>query len=83
VPFENDWKSLQCIYELEQMRYADKFLVVYDLQEELLQEDYFIPPMIIQPFVENAILHGLRNKSAIAGMLNLSALFTGYIIARR
>ena len=43
--------------------------------------DYLIPPMIIQPFVENAILHGLRNKSNGSGILNLSArLQNGYII---
>jgi hypothetical protein len=49
VPFENDWKSLQLYIELEQMRYADKFLVVYDIQEQVLEENYLIPPMIIQP----------------------------------
>lgn len=83
VPFENDWRSLQLYVELEQMRYADKFLVAYDLQEELFQEDYFIPPMIIQPFVENAIIHGLRNKANGDGILNLSAsLQNGYIVVR-
>ncbi|CAN5739574.1 hypothetical protein BH10BAC2_BH10BAC2_35300 [soil metagenome] len=81
VPFENDWKSLQLYIELEQMRYADKFLVVYDIQEQILEESYLIPPMIIQPFVENAIIHGLRNKSDERGVLNLSArLQNGYII---
>src|SRR4030095_3589746 len=83
VPFENDWKSLQLYIELEQMRYADKFLVIYDLQEELLEEDYLIPPMIIQPFVENAIIHGLRNKADGNGILNLSAsLQNDYIIVQ-
>jgi len=37
--------------------------------------------MIIQPFVENAIIHGLRNKTDDKGILNLSAsLHNGYII---
>jgi sensor histidine kinase YesM len=73
VPFENDWKSLQLYIELEQMRYADRFLVVYNVQEQILEQNYFIPPMIIQPFVENAIIHGLRNKADDSGILNLSA----------
>ena len=58
VPFENDLKSLQLYVELEQMRYADKFMVVYNIQKQIKEGDYLIPPMIIQPFVENAIIHG-------------------------
>ncbi len=73
VPFENDWKSLQLYIELEQMRYADKFLVKYNVQEQILEQGYSIPPMIIQPFVENAIIHGLRNKSNGEGILQISA----------
>jgi len=73
VPFQNDWKSLQLYIELEQMRYADNFMVTYHLQDQLLEGDYLIPPMIIQPFVENAIIHGLRNKADHCGVLTLSA----------
>jgi sensor histidine kinase YesM len=81
VPFQNDWRSLQLYIELEQMRYADDFLVVYNIQDEILEGEYFIPPMIIQPFVENAIIHGLRNRADHYGILNLSArLQNEYII---
>ncbi len=81
VSFKNDWKSLQLYIELEQMRYADKFLAIYNVQEQILEQDYSIPPMIIQPFIENAIIHGLRNKPDNNGTLNLSAsLKDGYII---
>lgn len=83
VLFEQDWKALQLYIELEQMRYADKFVVSYNVQKEILENDYSIPPMIIQPFVENAIIHGLRNKSNGNGILNLSAsLKNGYIIVQ-
>jgi LytS/YehU family sensor histidine kinase len=83
VPFENDLKSLQLYIELEQMRYADKFMVVYNIQQQILEENYLIPPMIIQPFVENAILHGLRNKPNDCGILSLSAsLQNEYIIVQ-
>jgi ligand-binding sensor domain-containing protein len=81
VPLKNDLKALQLYIELEQMRYADKFLVRYNIDDDMLDEDYLIPPMIIQPFVENAILHGLRNKPNNNGMLNLSAnVEDGYIV---
>lgn len=82
VPFENDWKALQYV-ELEQQRYADKFLVKYDVEQQVLQDGYCIPPMIIQPFVENAIIHGLRNKIFPIGILSLSAsLSNSYIILK-
>ena len=81
VPFQNDWRSLQLYVELEQMRYADDFRVIYNVQDQILDGEYFIPPMIIQPFVENAIIHGLRNKADHGGVLNLSAhLQNEYII---
>lgn len=83
VSFENDWKSLQLYIELEQMRYADKFMVKYKVENRILEQDYYIPPMIIQPFVENAIIHGLRNNPGNSGILNLSAsLNNGYIIVQ-
>ena len=83
VPFQNDWKSLQLYIELEQMRYADKFVVLYNVQDEITEQDFFIPPMIIQPFVENAIVHGLRNKANGNGILDLSAsLQNGYIVVQ-
>ncbi|MEJ7768873.1 MAG: histidine kinase [Chitinophagaceae bacterium] len=73
VPFENDWKALQLYIQLEQMRYADKFLVAYNITDQILEQGYLIPPMIVQPFIENAIIHGLRNKPGNGGILNLSA----------
>ena len=81
VPFQNDWRSLQLYIELEQMRYADGFRVIYNIQDLILNGEFFIPPMIIQPFVENAIIHGLRNKVDHGGILNLSTrLQNDYII---
>ncbi len=73
VPFENDLRSLQLYIELEQMRYSNKFTVEYNVEKQILEQGYLIPPMIIQPFIENAIIHGLRNKPGNSGILNLSA----------
>jgi LytS/YehU family sensor histidine kinase len=73
VAFENDLRSLQLYIELEQMRYSNKFTVEYNVEKQILEQGYLIPPMIIQPFIENAIIHGLRNKPGNSGILNLSA----------
>ena len=72
VPFEQDLKALQLYVELEQMRYEERFNVQYNIDKALLDGNFFIPPMIVQPYVENAILHGLRNLSSEDGLLKIA-----------
>jgi sensor histidine kinase YesM len=63
VTVEEDLESLKLYIELEKMRFEDKFdyaIVV----ENTVDLDYDImPPMLMQPYVENSILHGLNPKS--------------------
>jgi two-component sensor histidine kinase len=51
---------LQHYIELEKIRYSDSF--EYEIVIELIDQKIEISPMLIQPFVENAIIHGLSNK---------------------
>lgn len=81
VPFEQDLQALQLYVELEKMRYDEKFKVQYDIDKNLLDGNCFIPPMIIQPYVENAILHGLRNLSSEDGLLKISGHLNSECIA--
>ena len=37
-----------------------------------MNSDYKVPPLIIQPFVENAIIHGLRNRDDNKGVLSIA-----------
>jgi ligand-binding sensor domain-containing protein len=62
VPFYKDFESLQLYVELEQFRCNNKFFYQLIADDELLNGDYKVPPLIVQPFVENAIHHGLLNK---------------------
>jgi ligand-binding sensor domain-containing protein len=62
VLFQKDFESLQLYLQMEQFRCSNKFIYELKADEELLNSDYKLPPLIIQPFVENAILHGLLNK---------------------
>ena len=62
VPFQKDFETLQLYLELEQFRCNNKFSYQLDADQRLLNGDYKVPPLVIQPFVENAIHHGLLNK---------------------
>ena len=48
--------------KLENHRFKDKFDYSFDVDENINTEDVAIPPMLIQPYIENAVWHGLRYK---------------------
>jgi sensor histidine kinase YesM len=69
VSFSKDIDTLKLYVELEELRHENKFKPYFNIDNELLNSDYKVPPLIIQPFVENAILHGLKNKDGNDGLL--------------
>ncbi|NOT90371.1 ligand-binding sensor domain-containing protein [Ferruginibacter sp.] len=71
VTFSKDIDTLKLYIELEELRHENKFKPIFKIDEELLNSDYKVPPLIIQPFVENAILHGLKNKDGNDGILTI------------
>ena len=60
IPLTNETEMLKLYMELEKMRFSDKFDYEISIDENINQSDFNIPPMLIQPFVENAVWHGLR-----------------------
>lgn len=48
---------------LEQLRFSGKFIYEIKTAHTLESEEIQLPPMLVQPFVENAILHGMKNKT--------------------
>jgi LytS/YehU family sensor histidine kinase len=73
VPFEKDFESLKIYLQMEQFRCSNKFDFELTATAELLEGDYRVPPLIVQPFVENAIQHGLLNKETGDRKLLVSA----------
>lgn len=57
VPVEDELQSLQLYFALEDIRYPNRF--EYRVTQRGRLDHIHIPPMIIQPFIENAILHGV------------------------
>ncbi|WP_181248531.1 tetratricopeptide repeat-containing sensor histidine kinase [Flavobacterium magnum] len=63
--------QLKKYLELEHLRFSDKFDYTITVDERIDTEHTFIPNMILQPHLENAIWHGLRYKES-KGLLALS-----------
>jgi len=69
IPLDDDVAALQLYLELEVLRFEDAFEYQIELNSEIDRQDIEVPPMLIQPFVENAILHaftGLKKKGKIS-----------------
>jgi len=58
---DKEIESLKQYFELEKMRYEDLFDYTI-IKTENITDDMKIPPMLIQPLVENAIIHGIVPK---------------------
>ncbi|WP_316828509.1 histidine kinase [Pedobacter miscanthi] len=71
IEIDEEIASLNNYLRLQQMRYADIFDYKIIVDDELNLNDTLIPPMLVQPFVENAIEHGFRNI-AYKGLLAIS-----------
>ncbi|WP_078427986.1 LytS/YhcK type 5TM receptor domain-containing protein [Alkalihalobacterium alkalinitrilicum] len=55
---EDELKHVKAYLAIEEARFADKLTVHYDIDEQVLS--YKVPPMTLQPIVENAIKHGVK-----------------------
>lgn len=60
VSLDKEILALEHYIALEQMRFDHAFQSVFQVEEGLDVKTIGIPPMLVQPIVENAILHGLR-----------------------
>ena len=70
IPLAREIELLKMYVEFEQLQYEDQFTYQLTVDGKLNTENYRIPPLIIQPFVENAIKHGLLYKKT-AGNLEI------------
>ncbi|MEP7081240.1 MAG: hypothetical protein ABI784_10960, partial [Ginsengibacter sp.] len=79
--FVQDLEAIQLYIELEQLRFNHKFNVKTIIAPELMNDDYQVPPLLIQPYVENAIIHGLSQKEdGDLELLVKAEIIDGYII---
>ena len=58
IPFEKELKHIKTYLSLEKIRFNDRLNVIYDIKTT----DFDVPPLTIQPLVENAVKHGILKK---------------------
>lgn len=61
IPLEKEVKTLQIYLDLQSLRFSHKFSYNIYFDEDLEYCGLKVPPMLAQPFIENAIEHGIRN----------------------
>jgi tetratricopeptide (TPR) repeat protein len=69
VPLTDDLKALELYMQLEALRMNQKFTYQIKVDDEIDIENTLVPPLMLQPFVENSIWHGISNKEGIGNIL--------------
>lgn len=70
IPFQQELDLLHNYLSLEKTRFTDKFDYEIEVDESLNVQSLKVPGMLVQPFLENAIWHGLRYRTE-KGFLSL------------
>jgi len=71
IPLAEELQTLRLYLELESLRFGDRFIYEIIIDPDLDLEAAEIPPMLIQPYVENAIWHGIMNKEKQQGRVEI------------
>ncbi|CAL2085020.1 Signal transduction histidine kinase internal region domain-containing protein [Tenacibaculum sp. 190524A05c] len=63
ISLEDELSTLNLYLELEKERFEGDFDYEISVDEELIEKDIYVPSLLIQPYVENALKHGLLHKT--------------------
>lgn len=73
-------RYLSTYLEMEKMRFEDKFMYEVVVDASVNADECFIPPMILQPFVENCVRHGIRYRKDNKGRISLHFKRAGNVL---
>ena len=62
IPISTEVEILQKYLETQKLRFEERFKFSVEIEDQMMLENTMIPPMITQPFIENAIEHGQLHK---------------------
>ena len=72
IPLEEEEELLRMYIEFEQLQYKGSFTYKLEIDPLINAANFTLPPMIIQPYVENAIKHGLLYRNDLDGWLQVN-----------
>lgn len=68
ISLTTEIEMLDTYLELEKLRFGDEFNYIIKLDDKIDSDNLRLPPMIIQPFIENALKHGLLHKKGLKSL---------------
>lgn len=69
ITLEEEIKISECYLDLQKMRFGNKFVYTINVDDNIDKATTFVPPMLIQPFIENAVEHGVRSVANNEGKI--------------
>jgi len=77
VTLQKELNTLELYLAMESFRMENKFKYSIDVAPDLMPASFYVPTMLVQPFAENAIWHGLSPLKDRNGVLNISFSYYG------
>ena len=72
ITLQQELDTLAIYIELEQLRFKDSFEYIVEVDAELETDSLMLPSLLLQPYIENAIWHGLMPLKTHKGVIRLS-----------
>lgn len=72
ISLSNEIDYLRKYLEIEKMRFGSNFIYSITLEDSLQPDITDVPPLLLQPYVENSLRHGIRNKETGDGEVQIT-----------
>ncbi len=72
ISLSKEIETVENYLKLQHLRLEDKFDYNISVSDTIDLEEFHVPPMLLQPFIENAIIHGIMKKTDSEGFISVS-----------
>lgn len=74
ISLTDELSILRYYVELENLRFDNKFVTIFDIASSINTDEIEVPSLVLQPYVENSVIHGLLNKDKGQGVLKIKIM---------